>query len=139
MHAVHWLLLAFTVGNRTCKQAGVLACLPTCLFLGCGCKGIYSAGLLLVGSVRGGVFLLLRGCPLASCMHVCGGFCCIVRVLLSAIVGGVCSLACFRSRSSSPFSLSFLLAVLLPVRVPSGSVLVPVAVLVLVLVVWFRL
>jgi hypothetical protein len=63
----------------------------------------------------------------------------IVLVLSLGLCGLLSGFGCFRSRSFSRLPPSFLLAVLLPVRVPSGSVLVPVAVLVLVLVAWFRL
>jgi hypothetical protein len=45
LHAVQGSAVpCFWLGNRTCKQTGVFACLLACLFvLGCGCKGIYSA------------------------------------------------------------------------------------------------
>jgi hypothetical protein len=65
--------------------------------------------------------LLLRGCPLASCMHVfIAAISPIVLVLSLGLCGLLSGFGCFRSRSFSRLLLSFLLAVL-PVRVPSGS------------------
>ena len=67
-------------------------------------------------------------CVVARWLPACfviAAICPIVLVLSRLAWVGFSALVCFRSRSFSRLSCSFLLAVLLPVRVPSGSVLVP--------------